>query len=127
MGDVSRCDHALVASRLYLPKEWAKDRKRRKRGGVPKEIRFQTRHELALGMLKEQGHLLPHQWIAGVFHCLNQNGPGSTCVTARRGPLVLEIVKRRVLARTERSGENLAEELWVVTRYKERGGTIKYD
>jgi hypothetical protein len=46
---------------------------------------------------------------------------------SEKGPLVLEIVKRRVLARTERSRENLAEELLVVTRYKDSGGTMKYD
>jgi DDE superfamily endonuclease len=32
---------------------------------VPKEIRFATRHELALEMLDLQGGLLPHRWIAG--------------------------------------------------------------
>jgi hypothetical protein len=51
--------------RLYLPKEWAKDRTRRNEAGVPKSIRFQTRHELALAMLDEQGSLLPHAWVAG--------------------------------------------------------------
>ena len=185
MGYVSRCDHALVASRLYLPKEWAKDRKRRKRCGVPKEIRFQTRHELALGMLKEHGHLLPHKWIAGDDEMGRSSAfrrhlreleelyllavPSNTSVRdlegplppyagrgphpqqpfqrvdrwcaslsesewaridvrdSEKGPLVLEIVKRRVLARTERSRDNLEEELLVVTRYKERGGTLKYD
>jgi SRSO17 transposase len=50
---------------LYLPKEWASDRKRRKAAGVPKEVRFQTRHKQSLEMLDEQGHLLPHAWIAG--------------------------------------------------------------
>jgi len=65
MGYVSRVEHALVNVRLYLPAEWAKDKKRRKKCGVPKEIRFQTRHELALDMLREQGALLPHAWITG--------------------------------------------------------------
>ena len=65
MSYVSRIDHALVNTRLYLPEEWAKDRARRKAAGVPKEVRFQTRHEQALEMLDEQGHLLPHTWIAG--------------------------------------------------------------
>ncbi len=65
MAYVSREDHALVNARLYLPKEWAQDRVRRKAAGVPKEVRFQTRHEQALEMLDEQGHLLPHAWIAG--------------------------------------------------------------
>lgn len=65
MAYVSRKDHVLVNTRLYLPEDWAKDRKRRKAAGVPKEIPFQTRHQLALEMLDEQGHLLPHGWIAG--------------------------------------------------------------
>jgi SRSO17 transposase len=32
---------------------------------VPKEIRFQTRHELMLEMLDEHSAVLPHAWIAG--------------------------------------------------------------
>ncbi len=65
MGYVSRLDHALVNTRLYLPEEWTRDRKRMKAAGIPKGVRFQTRHAQALEMLDEQGHLLPHGWIAG--------------------------------------------------------------
>jgi SRSO17 transposase len=65
MGYVTRLDHVLVNTRLYLPEEWTRDRKRMKAAGVPKHVRFQTRHEQALEMLDEQGHLLPHTWIAG--------------------------------------------------------------
>src|SRR6202035_2297191 len=65
LGYVSRKDHALVDFRLYLPKEWTRDRKRMNKAGVPKGVRFCTRHELALDMLDEHGSLLPHQWIAG--------------------------------------------------------------
>jgi SRSO17 transposase len=65
MAYVSRKDHALVNTRLYLPKEWTRDRRRLKAAGVPKQVRFQTRHGQALEMLDEQSHLLPHAWIAG--------------------------------------------------------------
>jgi SRSO17 transposase len=65
LGYVSRRNHALVDFRLYLPKEWADKKRRRKKAGVPPEIRFCTRHELMLQMLDEQGPLLPHSWIAG--------------------------------------------------------------
>jgi SRSO17 transposase len=65
MGYVSRKEHALADTRLYLPKEWAKDKKRRKKCGVPKHIRYQTRHEMALDMLKNNSEYLPHAWIAG--------------------------------------------------------------
>lgn len=62
---VARREHALVDVRLYLPEEWAKDKKRRKKAGVPQEVRFATRHELALQMLDEHGATLPHRWITG--------------------------------------------------------------
>jgi SRSO17 transposase len=65
MGYVSRTEHALVNTRLYLPGEWATSRARRKEAGVPREITFQTRHELALEMLDEHGSVLPHSWVAG--------------------------------------------------------------
>src|ERR1700719_2029892 len=58
-------EHALVDVRLYLPKEWAKDKRRRAEAGVPKAVRFRTRHELALEMLDQHGRLLPHAWIGG--------------------------------------------------------------
>src|SRR6266480_4794898 len=65
LGYVSRQEHALVDVRLYLPQEWASDKKRCKKAGVPKKVRFHTRHELALRMLDRRGPLLPHAWITG--------------------------------------------------------------
>ena len=65
LGFVSRREHALVDFRLYLPKEWANRKRRRRKAGVPDAVRFRTRHELILEMLDERGPLLPHAWIAG--------------------------------------------------------------
>lgn len=65
MGYASPQEHALVDVRLYLPKEWAADKARRKKCHIPKVVKFCTRHELALQMLDEHGALLPHSWIAG--------------------------------------------------------------
>jgi SRSO17 transposase len=65
LGYVSRHEHALVDFRLFLPKDWAKRKRRRAKAGVPEEVRFQTRHELMLEMLDEHGAVLPHGWIAG--------------------------------------------------------------
>ena len=65
MAYASRKEHAIVNMRLYLPKEWTKDRSRCNAAGVPKAIKFRTRHELALEMLDEHGALLPHAWVAG--------------------------------------------------------------
>src|ERR1700729_34293 len=41
-----------VAYRLYLPKEWANDRKRRRKVGVPDEISFKTKPEIALAQIR---------------------------------------------------------------------------
>src|SRR5215471_13889003 len=65
LGYASRREHALVDVRLYLPREWARDKRRRNKAGVPKAVRFRTRHELALEMLDEQGPRLPHAWVSG--------------------------------------------------------------
>src|SRR3954463_5618565 len=65
MAYASYHEHALVDVRLYLPKAWAVDRARRKRCGIPKAVRYRTRHELALEMLRETGPLLPHAWVTG--------------------------------------------------------------
>jgi SRSO17 transposase len=65
MAYASHREHALVDVRLYLPKAWARDRARRKRCGIPRAVRYRTRHELALEMLGETGPLLPHGWVTG--------------------------------------------------------------
>ena len=41
-----------VAYRLYLPEDWTKDRARRKKAGVPKEIKFKTKPEIALEQIR---------------------------------------------------------------------------
>ena len=41
-----------VAYRLYLPQEWAADRARRRKAGVPEEIAFATKPEIALEQLR---------------------------------------------------------------------------
>jgi SRSO17 transposase len=65
LGYVTDAEHALVDFRLYLPREWAHDKKRRKKAGVPKDVTYRTRHELALELLQRRGGALPHGWVAG--------------------------------------------------------------
>jgi SRSO17 transposase len=41
-----------VAYRIYLPQEWATDNKRRRKTGVPQEISFKTKPEIALEQIE---------------------------------------------------------------------------
>ena len=184
LGYVSRKEHALVDVRLYLNEEWAKNKPRRKKCGVPREIRFRTRHALALEMLAEQGKVLPHRWIAGddemgrsaafrrELRALDERYllavPSNTLVRdweaqpppyrgrgrrpqvpftrvdrwcaalpedawmtidvrdGAKGPLVVQAVKTRVQAKTDRR-RNGPEETLVVLREAQDDGTRKHD
>jgi SRSO17 transposase len=61
--------HTLVDRRLYILSQWFEEAAagRRKRAGIPQDVRFKTKIELAMDMLdkaKERGHLL-FQWVSG--------------------------------------------------------------
>ena len=55
----------LLDHQLYLPKEWLKDKYRRTKTHIPKEIRFQTKPQIAISQLKrvlQAGHVR-FDWI----------------------------------------------------------------
>ncbi|MFD9514116.1 IS701 family transposase [Streptomyces mirabilis] len=75
-GDVRNCQtmvmltyataagHAFIDRRLYLPEEWTEDRERCRAAGIPDEVDFATKPELAIAML--DGALaagVPFTWI----------------------------------------------------------------
>ncbi len=68
LGYASRQGYTLLDCRLYLPEEWVNDEafaNKRQRCGVPKDIKFTTKPNLALEMLKslrQSGHLRG-QWV----------------------------------------------------------------
>lgn len=177
MGYVSQQEHALVDVALYLPKEWTQDKARREKAGVPKDVRYRTRHQLCLEMLQAQGAKLPHSWIAGddemgrpywfrrrldrlgeryllavasntLIRDLESDPPAyggrgpypkrpwtrvDQWTTSRtddewneidvrdgaKGPLIVQVATRRVVARTDKRQEG-HEEVLVVIRYRDR-------
>jgi SRSO17 transposase len=42
-----------IGYRLYLPEAWAKDKERRKKAGVPPEIKFQTKPKIAIDLIQQ--------------------------------------------------------------------------
>lgn len=66
---------ALVDHQLYLPKEWIKDRARRKQARVPRQVQFQTKPQLAAELIRRtvaNGHLR-FDWIVADDH-YGENG-----------------------------------------------------
>ena len=58
--------HCPIDRRLYLPIEWANDTTRRRGAGVPEEIDFRTKPQLALRMIKEATSAkTPYRWVTG--------------------------------------------------------------
>jgi SRSO17 transposase len=122
MGYVSRHEHALVDTRLYLPKEWTTDRKRCQAAGVPQGTRYRTRHQLCLEMLQKHGRPPKHPWTRVDKWKTEHLQEAWTEVDVRdgaKGPLVVEIIKRRVVGRTDRRQEG-HEEVLVVIRFRNR-------
>jgi len=57
---------AYVDAQLYLPQDWTKDPERCREAGIPKDVEFRTKPQLALGML-ERAHAVdgPVPWVLG--------------------------------------------------------------
>jgi len=57
--------YAPLDHRLYLPQDWAADRKRRQKCQVPKEVTFQESWRIGLDLIERAGADLPWGWVAG--------------------------------------------------------------
>ena len=75
-GDVRNCQvmvmlsyataagHAFIDRRLYLPEDWTTDRDRCREAGIPDEVVFATKPELAIAMLEQaRSAQVPSAWI----------------------------------------------------------------
>jgi SRSO17 transposase len=58
--------HVLLDRELYLPREWAEDAERRREAGVPEEVTFATKPQLARRMLERAlAAEVPAAWVTG--------------------------------------------------------------
>src|SRR6266487_3074793 len=58
--------HAIIAARLYVPRDWADDSERRAAAGIPGDLEFATKPQLAIEIVKElitEGRCPP--WVTG--------------------------------------------------------------
>jgi SRSO17 transposase len=61
---VSKKGHTLIDRELYLPKDWIDDPARRREAGIPEEIGFQTKCELAKAMIERLWKAeIPFAWV----------------------------------------------------------------
>lgn len=59
----STLGHTLLDARLYLPSDWAADAARRRAAGVPADVVFRTKPELAAELVLGPGQQVRHAWV----------------------------------------------------------------
>ncbi len=65
LGYAARRGCALLEGQLYLPSEWAADRKRRTQTHVPPAVTFQEKWRIGLDLLDRARATLPGRWVVG--------------------------------------------------------------
>jgi SRSO17 transposase len=66
LGYATERGHTLLDRRLYLPKSWTQDVRRRRECHVPDVVEFKTGWELAWEMYQEARRAgVPHAWVTG--------------------------------------------------------------
>jgi len=91
----SRHGHTLLDARLYLPEEeWAKDPARREAAGVPPEVVFRTKPQLAAELVLGPGQAIRHSWVT--FDEGYGKDPGFLCRLEEAGERYLGEVPKSV-------------------------------
>src|SRR5262245_52798591 len=75
--------YAPLDRQLYLPREWAADRKRRQATHVPEEVTFQETWRIGLKLLDRSGGDVPFGWVAGDDE-FGRAAPAAAALRARR-------------------------------------------
>lgn len=85
--------HAFLDRALYLPKNWAEDAARREAAGVPPDVRFATKGELAQVMLARAfAAAVPAAWVTG-DEIYGNDGTVRRWLEGQQRPYVLAVAR----------------------------------
>jgi SRSO17 transposase len=97
---------ALLDCQLYLPKEWASDRQRRKKVRVPKEIRFRTQPQIAAELLQrtQEAGAVHFDWVVG-DDAFGSNGTLLDTLEERQQKYLLDVPANTTVWTVDPAGE----------------------
>ncbi len=118
-----------VNARLYLPREWTDDQKRMREAGVPEDIKFQTKPEIALALLDEANRIgIPHEavvadasyggndtYLSGLEQRKEHYVNGVPCDF----PVILEEAPEAVIQRADTVMHHKPRRKWKTIRWRE--------
>jgi len=124
---------APLDRRLYLPRDWASNRKRRAECHVPAEVRFKERWVMGWDMIRAHGASIPHRWVVAddefgrveAFRAKLRKKCEAYVLDVPRSTLVRDLAARRPPRRTAGKGRRRAvpwrrAEQWAAAQPAER-------
>jgi SRSO17 transposase len=112
LGYATAAGRTFLDRELYLPKAWTEDRARCREAGVPDEVGFATKPELAMRMIgRALDAGVPAGWVTG-DEVYGQHGGLRRMLEERGMPYVLAVpVNQRVIATVDEDGTSRLAEL----------------
>ena len=107
--------YTMADRELYLPEEWTKDEERRKEAGIPKEVKFKTKPEMGLEMIKRaKKNGLIYKYVTAdcsygddgrIRGWLEEQGEGYVVAVSGKCYVPIEGEKKRISEIIEEAGE----------------------
>src|SRR5215469_12614206 len=102
-----------VATRLYLPKPWARDAERRQKAKVPEEVVFRTKPQIALDLL-DKARSWGVRWACATADADYGDNPNFLAgLEERRQPYVVAVRCDFVVSSSRRGGVTRRADEWI--------------